>query len=68
MQDYRFILEKLYTYRGKMLGRNWLLYISEIESICPEEKYVEVGSYNMLIHIKKYLVKNKENFLFEKNI
>lgn len=63
MLDYRYVLEGLYTFRGKKMGSNWLLYISELEAECPEEKYVEVGSYEMLLHIKKFLVKNKNKMI-----
>lgn len=63
MLDYRYILEKLYEFRGKKSGKNWLIYIDELEGSAPREKYVELNPYLNLIKIKNLLIKNKDKVL-----
>lgn len=58
MQDYRYILEKLYEYRGKKSGKNWLLYITFLETNSPQEKYIEQMPYIVVVNLKKFLLKN----------
>lgn len=63
MLDYRYILERLYEFRGRKSGKNWLIHIDELESYAPHEKYVELKPYISLIKIKTMLVKNKKKMI-----
>lgn len=63
MQDYRNILESLYDFRGKKSGRNWLLYITELETNSPQEKYIELTAYTTFINLKKFLLKNSNKMI-----
>lgn len=63
MQNYRHILEKLYEVRGKKSGKNWLLYITFLETNSPQERYTEQIPYITLINLKKFLLKNLKRMI-----
>lgn len=68
MKDYRFVLENLYLCRGNKSGKNWLLYIEQLESNAPEEKFVEANTYKILLDLKKFLIGNLKKLVSFKTI
>jgi len=63
MQDYRQILERLYEFRGKKSGKNWLIYITFLETNSSQERYIEQIPYITIINLKKFLLKNSKRMI-----
>jgi hypothetical protein len=68
MVDYREVIEHLYQCRRTMSGRNWILYISELECNVNNEKYVELQPYIDILKLKRFLVNNSKKLISHKTI